>query len=73
MFITDKEDEAKTILRKLRGPNADVTAEMNEYRQINQVHKEHGSLLKSLKEKDIRTKMAILISLSVIQAFTGKR
>ena len=72
LYVADKEDEARRILRKLRGPNADVTAEMDEYRQMNQVHKEHGSLLKSVMEKDIRAKLGITFVLAFIQAFSGK-
>lgn len=70
LAIIDKEDKARVVLKKLRGPSADISQELQDLKNQNQ-NKIEESLFKVLQDTDTLKSLGIIIVLFFVQNFCG--
>ncbi|XP_068248520.1 facilitated trehalose transporter Tret1-like isoform X2 [Palaemon carinicauda] len=70
LAIKDRENEARVVLKKLRGPSADISQELQDLKKQNQ-DKIEGSFFKVLQDTDILKSLGIITVLFFVQNFCG--
>ncbi|CAL4099171.1 unnamed protein product, partial [Meganyctiphanes norvegica] len=71
LYLKGKEEPARKLLRRLRGPHANIEDELKSYRSLNLGSQDRASW-RGLLERETLKKIAIISGLFVLQAFSGE-